>query len=76
MTASDSRESKSRLTKELTLRTCHRTPSPSPQCREPQLRRSCVEALPPVFAWFHFSTWRVPREGQALVRLRKGPDDL
>ena len=70
MTASDSRGSKSRLTKELTLRDAIGPPPVS------SMSRTTVVALalrrPLVFAWFHFLTWRVPRGGQALVRLRKG----
>ena len=70
MTASDSRGSKSRLTNELTLRHAILPPPVS------SMSRTTVEALalscPLVFAWFHFFDLARPKEGQALVRLRKG----
>jgi hypothetical protein len=62
MTASDSRGSKSRLTNELTLRHAIGPPPVS------SMSQTTLEALalsrPLVFAWFHFSTWRVPRRAK------------
>jgi hypothetical protein len=56
MTASDSRGSKSRRTKEPALRDAIGLRPVS------SMSRTTVEALalsrPLVFAWFHFSTWR------------------
>ena len=59
MTASDGRGSKSLTYKRADASPCHRTPPVS------SMSRTTLEALalsrPLVFAWFHFSTWRVPR---------------
>ena len=64
MTASDSRGSKSRLTNELTLRHAIGSPPVS------SMSRTTIEALafsrPLASAWFHFSTWRVPRMAKLL----------
>ena len=70
MRVSDSRGSKSRLTNELTLRHAIGPPPLS------SMSRTTVQTLalsrPLVFAWFHFSTWRVPR-GPSLSYATKGP---
>jgi hypothetical protein len=60
----------SQITNELTLRHAIR---PRPVS---SMSRTMVEALalsrPLVFAWFHFSTWRVPRR-TSLSEATKGP---
>jgi hypothetical protein len=72
MTASDSRGSKSRLTTELTLRDAIGPPPVSFTANHAKMIKAPALSRPLVFAWFHFSTWRVPKADQGLVRLRKG----